>query len=141
MDVEEFKIRKDSFNSMFQGEVPWAPGFGPMVQVPVTQIAARTFPEIADPNFEIGGVPVGQHPLLRQLFGFGLPKTGTGLGDLAASAGNQFVPGWMRRLGQIADGEQWVVVDRESAIFSRQPLLRAVRAEMNQRVRAGFSHI
>lgn len=104
VDFKEFRIRKDSFNSMFQGEVPWAPGFGPGVQVPVSQIAARTFPELADPNFEIGGVKVGENPVLRQLFGFGLPKTGVGVGQNAGSVANQLTPGWVRRAQNIVDG-------------------------------------
>jgi hypothetical protein len=102
--VKEFKLRKDSFNSMFQGQVPWAPGFSPMVQVPVSQIAARAFPEIADPNYKIGGVAVGENPVLRQMFGFGLPKPGVTAGGQAQSVAGQFVPGWMKRFANIGNG-------------------------------------
>ncbi|SDP46621.1 SNF2 family N-terminal domain-containing protein [Pedococcus dokdonensis] len=101
---EEFKLRKDSFNSMFQGEVPWAPGFSPMVQVPVATIAAKTFPEVADPNFEIGGVKVGESPLFRQMFGFGVPKTGVTADDTAASVLRQFEPGWVKRAIDLKSG-------------------------------------
>ncbi|KRF22917.1 hypothetical protein [Phycicoccus sp. Soil802] len=104
VDYDEFKIRKDSFNSMFQGEVPWAPGFGPGVQVLTTQIAARTFPEIADPNFEVKGVNVGSNPVLRQMFGFGLPKTGATTGEQIGSVVEDVKPGWYRRLENIFDG-------------------------------------
>jgi hypothetical protein len=109
VEVKDFKIRKDSFNSMFQGEVPWAPGFGPVAQIPVTQVVAHTFPELADPNYEIGGVPVGKNPLLRQMFGFGLPKTGGDIGGTFTSAGGQLIPGWMKRAYQMmaGDGQQF----------------------------------
>jgi hypothetical protein len=104
-EVKEFKLRKDSFNSMFQGEVPWAPGFGPAVQVPISQIAARVFPEIADPNFEVKGVNVGGNFVLRQLFGFGVPKTGVGAIDGANSVADQLTPGWVRRFKNVVDGD------------------------------------
>jgi hypothetical protein len=102
--VQSFRLRKDSFNSMFQGDVPWAPGFSPMVQVPVATLAAQTFPEIADPNFKIGNTNVGNNPVLRQLFGFGLPKTGPGAVDAAGSMANQFVPGFIKRFADIFNG-------------------------------------
>jgi hypothetical protein len=105
VDVKEFKFRKDSFNTVFQGSVPWFPGFGPVIQVPVKQIAAKAFPEIADPNFEVGGVKVGQTPLLRSMFDMGLPKTGATAGEGATSFAGQFVPGWMKRLRDVATGD------------------------------------
>ena len=112
--MTEFKIRKDSFNSMFQGEVPWAPGFSPMVQVPVTQIASRAFPEIADPTYEVKGVKVGENVLLRQMFGFGTPKTGVTAGEQAWSVADQFTPGWMRRAINIMNGNSQQFADAYS---------------------------
>ena len=120
VDFKEFKVRKDSFNSMFQGDVPWMPGFGPGVQVPVTQIAARTFPEVADPNFAIGGVNVGSNPVMRQLFGFGLPKTGVGLEAGAGSVASQLTPGWMRRLKSIAGGDDPQFTDAYSMALNTE---------------------
>jgi hypothetical protein len=104
VDFEEFKIRKDSFNSIFQGDVPWMPGFAPTIQVPVTQLVARTFPEMADPNFELGGQKVGQNPILRQMFGFGLPKTGVTVGEQVGSVADQLTPGWIRQFRNAFDG-------------------------------------
>lgn len=44
------EIRKDSINSVFQGEPWWLPGFGPLVAVPVNHITREIFPkEVNDP--------------------------------------------------------------------------------------------
>lgn len=42
------KIRKDSINSIFQGDPWWLPGFGPAIQVPANQIVRQAFPTEAD---------------------------------------------------------------------------------------------
>lgn len=42
------KVRKDSINSVFQGEPWWLPGFGPLVQVPANSIVLKAFPEHVD---------------------------------------------------------------------------------------------
>lgn len=44
----QIKVRKDSINSVFQGQPYWLPGFGPMVQVPVNKIVRDSFPKEAD---------------------------------------------------------------------------------------------
>lgn len=41
-------IRKDSINSVFQGEPWWLPGFGPTVQVPANYVVRQMFPKEAD---------------------------------------------------------------------------------------------
>lgn len=127
VDFQDMKIRKDSFNSMFQGDVPWLPGLGPGVQVPITQIAARTFPELADPNFEIGGYKVGNHPILRQVFGFGLPKTGVGAKAEAGSVLEQVEPGWIRRALNIVDGDSQQFNDAYSMALNTE-LIKAREA-------------
>jgi len=45
-DLTTFRLRKDSLNSIAQGDTPWLPGFGPMVQLPVQLMASKFFPEI-----------------------------------------------------------------------------------------------
>jgi hypothetical protein len=95
VDFKDFRFRKDSFNSVFQGTVPWMPGFAPMVQVPAGQIAVRTFPEVADPNSAVGANPIAQ-----SLFSGGLPK-GSGVGDIAGAV----TPGWIKRLVDIKNGD------------------------------------
>jgi hypothetical protein len=92
--VEDFKIRKNSFNSIFQGEVPWLPGSGPMVPIPASQITARAFPEIADPN---GPMPKVLQPFVRSVLNGDSPKVGTGIGGLAKDTVAGFTPAWVRR--------------------------------------------
>lgn len=43
-----WRIRKDSFNIVFQGEPWWLPGFGPLVQVPINQLVLKFFPQHSD---------------------------------------------------------------------------------------------
>lgn len=44
----QLKIRKDSINSVFQGQPWWLPGFGPAVQVPANYVVRQLFPKEAD---------------------------------------------------------------------------------------------
>jgi hypothetical protein len=44
----QLKIRKDSINSVFQGQPWWLPGFGPVVQVPANKVVRDMFPKEAD---------------------------------------------------------------------------------------------
>ena len=86
-----FNIRKDTLNSIIQGEVPWLPGFGPAVQVPAAQILGRAMPEIGDSS----------NPLIRSLFPFGTPKREGLLEDSTAA----FLPTWAKRLVELNDPE------------------------------------
>lgn len=84
--ASEFKFRKDSLNSIFQGEVPWVPGFGPIVQIPATEVLGRIYPELTD-------TVAGQNPLIRSMFPNGVPKR-NGIGsDVFQSA----APGWIKK--------------------------------------------
>jgi len=66
--IHEFRLRKQSLNSIAQGDTPWLPGFGPVVQVPVQALASDFFPEIYN---------YSNNPVLRSMFPDGnIPKSG-----------------------------------------------------------------
>ena len=46
-EASNIRISKNSFNLSLQGDPPWLPGFGPLVQLPVNEIVKR-HPEYAD---------------------------------------------------------------------------------------------
>ena len=71
----QFKISKTSFNSVFQGDPWWAPGFGPAVQVPINTITRKMFPTEAD------------SPIMRYLLPYGVTDD---------SPAKQFMPAWVR---------------------------------------------
>lgn len=73
--AKTFELRKDSLNSIFQGSVPYLPGFGPSVQVPASEIFGRMIPELGDSS----------NPLIRSLFPAGMPKRKGLVDDVAAS--------------------------------------------------------
>lgn len=70
------RIRKDSFNAIFQGEPWWLPGWGPLVQVPANKIVLEAFPAEAE------------DPLMRWFV-----PTGT----TTDSPGTQFLPAWIKQ--------------------------------------------
>jgi hypothetical protein len=86
--LEDIRLRQDSLNTIWQGEVPWVPGFGPAVAVPVGQVVGHLMPELGD----------SKNPLLRSLFPFGLPEGSDRAGSVGTQAVNQFVPAWFRAL-------------------------------------------
>lgn len=66
-----FTINKASANILFQGDPPWLPGAGPLVQVPTNEISKRMFPDEVDNN-----------PLLKYI----LPYGNQDLGESVAPA-------------------------------------------------------
>ena len=72
----KFRINKNAFNIVFQGEPWWLPGAGPLVQVGVNDLIRSYFPEHAD------------DPLIK----FVLP-----FGPTDASAGEQMLPSWIKQ--------------------------------------------
>jgi len=86
--LESLRFRQDSFNSAFQGEVPWVPGFGPAVAVPAAQIIGHVMPELGD----------SKNPILRSLFPFGLPEGSDRVGSVPGQIANQFIPSWARAI-------------------------------------------
>jgi hypothetical protein len=69
------KIRKDSINSVFQGDPWWLPGFGPAVQVPANYVVREAFPkEVND-------------PLMRYVLPYGTTTD---------SIKDQFLPKWLK---------------------------------------------
>lgn len=55
----DIKIRKDSINSVFQGEPWWLPGFGPLVALPTNRMTREFFPKEVD------------HPILKYILPYG----------------------------------------------------------------------
>lgn len=64
---KKWQVRKDSLNSIFQGAQWYTPGFGPIVQLPVQEIIARTYPELGDSS----------NPIVKSILPFGTPKLST----------------------------------------------------------------
>lgn len=90
-DLEQFRLRKESFNSISQGETPWLPGFGPTAQIPVQLMAHRFFPEIYNHS---------GNSVLRSLFLDGtVPKA-----DAWSVVRNQ-LPGYARAIWDAFDGQ------------------------------------
>lgn len=69
------KVRKDSVNSIFQGDPWWLPGFGPMVQVPANSIVKNAFPTEA------------QDPILKYVLPYGTTSD---------SPETQLLPKWVK---------------------------------------------
>ncbi len=72
-----FRINKNSFNIVFQGDPWWLPGMGPLVQVPVNELVKSSFPEAAD------------NPVIKYLLPYGASDE---------SVISQLLPGWARQL-------------------------------------------
>lgn len=75
--VGEWKIRKDSFNIVFQGEPWWLPGGGPLVQVPTNEVVKKVYPNAAD------------NPILKWIMPYGPSED---------SAAKQLLPAWAKRV-------------------------------------------
>lgn len=74
----QYKMRKDSINSVFQGEPWWLPGYGPLVQVPANELVKRSsLAKAAESN-----------PFLKMLLPYGISDE---------SPVTQFLPGWVRQ--------------------------------------------
>jgi len=86
--LQDVRIRQDSLNTAWQGEVPWMPGFGPAVAVPAAQIVGHLMPELGD----------SKNPILKSLFPFGLPEGSNMAGSLGGQMANQFLPAWARAI-------------------------------------------
>lgn len=69
------KIRKDSINSVFQGDPWWLPGFGPAVQVPVNHLVRESFPKEAN------------DPIMKYVLPYGTTTD---------SAADQLLPKWVK---------------------------------------------
>lgn len=70
---DDLRIRKGSFNIVFQGEPWWLPGVGPLVQVPVNELAKKAFAEEVE------------NPILRKILPFGIDTD---------SPAEQLMPSW-----------------------------------------------
>lgn len=92
--IKELQLRKDSWNSIFQGETWWQPGYGPVVTVPAQQIATRAWPEIGDEN---GPVPHWMQPFIRNVLNGESPKVRPGVKGVALDAGQSFLPSWLNK--------------------------------------------
>lgn len=71
----QLKIRKDSINSVFQGDPFWLPGFGPMVQVPANKVVRDVFPKETE------------NPVIKYLLPYGTTTD---------SATTQLLPKWAK---------------------------------------------
>jgi hypothetical protein len=92
---KKMTIRKDSLNSIFQGAQWYTPGVGPLIQIPMQEIPAKLFPDLA--------VALGNsnNPIAKTIYPFGTPKTATGggwLGNLAADIATGVAPAYARAL-------------------------------------------
>lgn len=76
-DAGMFKIRQDSLNILFQGEPPWLPGNGPLVQIPANELVRRHM------------VKSGDNPLIKYLLPFGTTDD---------SPQRQLLPSWMKQV-------------------------------------------
>ncbi len=100
------RARKGSFNSVFQGEKWWAPGFGPLVQVPVNEAVKRAFPG-AETN-----------PIMQYLLPFG--TTDKGVAD-------QSIPSWAKQLHNAAGAAGLFTTDEfksQSTRFAQEAQVR-----------------
>lgn len=125
-------IRKDSFNLVFSGEPWWAPGFGPLVQVPANEIVKRAFPEAVDDNTALGKV-------LRLFLPFNVQDE---------NAGEQIVPAWAKRLNAawgITEGGEDQFAQTYALLYAQETVRRRqagleppTKAEVNQLTRNWF---
>jgi hypothetical protein len=72
-----FKINKNALNVLFQGDPPWLPGNGPLVQVPVNEVVRRSFPDAAD------------NPVLKYILPYGVTDD---------PVPYQLLPSWMKQV-------------------------------------------
>ena len=72
-----FKIRRDNMNILFQGEPPWLPGNGPLVQIPANALISKYAVKEAD------------HPIVKYFVPFGITDD---------SALRQTLPGWAKQM-------------------------------------------
>jgi len=86
--LEDIRLRQDSLNSAFQGDVPWVPGFGPFHTIAAAQLVGHIMPELGD----------SKNPIIRSLFPFGLPEGSNQLSAVPGQLAAQFLPAWARSL-------------------------------------------
>lgn len=77
-----FKINKKNLNILFQGDPPWLPGVGPLVQIPTNEISKSLFPEA-----------VGSNAVLRYVLPYGITND-----SIAKQA---IVPAWAKQAQSI----------------------------------------
>lgn len=77
----KFRVSKTSMNILFQGNPPWLPGPGPLVEMPVNYAVAKSFPEAAD------------NPVIKYILPFG--PTG---GSVGSQLVDQTMPSWAKQL-------------------------------------------
>ena len=84
--VKELQLRKDSWNSIFQGEVWWQPGYGPIVTVPAQEVATRAFAK------DVDTAPAWAQPIIRGLLNGDAPKVRPGPGGVLQDAALGMAP-------------------------------------------------
>lgn len=77
-----FKINKKNLNILFQGDPPWLPGVGPLVQIPTNEISKSLFPEA-----------VGNNAVLRYVLPYGITNDSV--------AKQAIVPSWAKQAQSI----------------------------------------
>jgi hypothetical protein len=80
-----FKLNRTSLNVLFQGNPPWLPGLGPLVQIPTNEIVKRSFPEYAN------------NPVLKYALPFGITDD---------SVPYQLLPSWMKQVRDSMGGSK-----------------------------------
>lgn len=80
-----FKLNRNNLNVLFQGNPPWLPGLGPLVQIPTNEIVRRNFTEYAD------------NPALKYALPFGTTDD---------SVPYQLLPSWMKQVRDSMGGSK-----------------------------------
>lgn len=119
--ANDMLLSRASLNSVFQGEVPFLPGLGPLATVPVNEFMSGNVP---------GSGTVG--PLLADNLKVDIPGVGTAdlmtylqpFGQTDRAALEQLMPGWMGNLQEIIVGDS-----RRSQQVKAQLMANQVNAE------------
>ena len=101
-----FKLRKDSLNILFQGDPPWLPGNGPLVQIPANEVVKRYFVKEAD------------NPVLHYILPFGITDD---------SIGRQVMPSWAKQAKDAFGGTK--DFNQQYVVLMNQELGRYQRGE------------
>jgi hypothetical protein len=107
---ENALIRKGSLNIIFQGDPFWAPGPGPLMQIPANHVMMNVFPELGP---EMADSPIGKW--LTQ--GFGLSDE---------SIAEQLQPAWVRNLRTVFEQNMGEARFGQAYVLEYQSLLAEV---------------
>lgn len=80
-----FKLNRNNLNLLFQGNPPWLPGLGPLVQIPTNEIARRSFPEHLN------------NPVMKYVLPFGVTDD---------SVPYQLMPSWVKQARDAMGGSK-----------------------------------